>query len=69
MNDIIFKTVDGVVYAGKVTYFGKEELSVKNLNILNEFEEKDVPALKENVYEDGDVWFYTNKIIWYKNRR
>lgn len=68
MNNIIFQTTDGAVYKGELTYFGKEELSVKNLYKFKEFYDKKATEIISYPYETGDVWFYTNKIIWYNRR-
>ncbi|NFO74073.1 hypothetical protein FDC61_09095 [Clostridium botulinum] len=68
MNNIIFKTVDGVVYGGELTYFGKEELSVKNLLRYNDFDDDYIKESKENSCENENVWFYINKIIWYRKK-
>ena len=69
MNHITFKTIDGIVYTGEIIYFGKEEISVKNLIIENGEEEDVVPNLKDRSCKyNGEVWFYKNKMIWYTQK-
>ncbi|ACD51518.1 hypothetical protein FDB55_01095 [Clostridium botulinum] len=66
MSNIVFQTVDGTIYGGELIYLGKEELSVKNLYKFSEFYETNAKKIIDFPCKGGDVWFYTNSIIWYK---